>query len=267
MTSELRIGVAMWTLLSLTACSEHRDGVGLEVGVMHHPGDAHAQVHYPAGAERGFITDQGYGVVLRQAFLVVGRVELLACEPSAAQRVLGGLRMLLAPVSVARAHGLSSPTVLATPHVVDLMDEDRNILSMARMEPPPGEYCGVRLGVEAADTDAVGLPGPRDDPRAIDMVGRSLAAAGRFVVPGEQRSRDFRIESDAVDEVELPFVDPEGRPTRLTLSAKRLHAELRLEVPYYPMFDGVPLAASEPELQAFTTLRNLLGGARAVIVE
>lgn len=236
---------------------------------MHHPGDGHEQVHYPAGAERGFVTDQGYGVVLQQAYLVVSRVELLPCDPSAAQRVLGAVGKLLRPVSVARAHGLSSPTVLATPHVVDLMDEDRNILSMARMEPPPGQYCGVRLSVEAADADAVGLPAPPDDPEAIDidMIGRSLALAGRFVVPGEQRSRDFLIESDASDEVELAFVSTGGQPTRLTLSASRLNAELRLEVAYYHMLDGVPLIASEPELQARTTLRNLLGGARAVIVD
>ena len=255
------LALACAGLLLAAACSERTEGMALEVGLMHHPGDGHEHVHYPAGAERGIVTDKDYGVVLRRALLVVSRVELQPCEEDTARAALRGLRELLWPVSVAHAHGENTPTVLAVPNVLDLIDEDRNTIALARMEPPPGEYCGVILTADAADDDAVGLPGDGS------LDGRTLLAEGVFVAPGEGTEQPFSYSSELEDEVELPFVDTGGEPTRLRLSADAPMAELRLEVGYYGMLDGIDLAEPDALVDSFRVIRNLLSNARAVVTE
>jgi hypothetical protein len=168
---------------------------------------------------------------------------------------------------VARAHGLETPTLMARPHVLDLIDEDHRTLSLARMQPPAGEYCSLRVKAQSADADAVGLASPKEARGGIDMQGLSLALAGRFVHSDDTEDHSFELTSDAVEEASLPLVDEAGEPARVVLSASRRLAELRLELQYYPLLDGVELSHDDQDVQSFLALRNLLQHARAVVAQ
>jgi hypothetical protein len=256
-------GLLAWALCAwaLLGCSERTEGMALELGVMHHPGEGLDTVRYPAGAERGFITDQGYGVVLRRAHVVIGRVELQRCEQSMVTSVLRGVGTLLSPVSIAHAHGGSSPTVVAVPTVLDLLDEDRNTISLARMEPPPGSYCSAVVRVDVADADAVGAPADGS------MLGHSARVEGVFVGPGDSDERAFQYHTELPDEVELPFVDARGEATAIELSGTSRVAELRIELGYYAMLDGIELTEPDELVDGFRVIRNLLTQARAVVAD
>lgn len=252
---------ALLGVCALLGCSERTEGMALELGVMHHPGQGLEAVQYPAGAERGFITDRGYGVVLRRAQVVIGRVELRPCEAGALASLLRSASALLSPVSVAHAHGGSSPTMVAVPTVLDLLDEDRNTISLARMEPPPGAYCSAVVRVDVADADAVGAPADGS------MLGRSARVEGVFVGPGDSDEHAFQYHAELPDEVELAFVDARGEARAIELSGTSRVAELRIELGYYAMLDGIELSEPDELVDGFRVIRNLLSGARAVVAD
>jgi hypothetical protein len=93
------------------------------------------------------------------------------------------------PLGAAWAHGTSSPTRLAAPHVVSLTDGAR--LELGRLEPPAGAWCAVHVALGPADADAEGAEG-------TTMVGKMLELHlddGRTVTRRDSVSFDLPFES------------------------------------------------------------------------
>ena len=250
-----------WVLFGMclaAACTSRTEGMSVELGVMHLPGDdpALASVVYQDGESRGLVTDAGYGVVLYRAAIVISEIELLPCAPTLGAR----LRELLSPTGVAYAHGTVPARLFSTPHAIDLSSTDRLTLSLARMEPPPGDYCKLRVRVAPAkDT-------PEDAPGDLDLTSRSLYLQGVFVPlddPDPQES-PLLLRSTLNDELTLTIVDDDGDATPLSLSAEQPNAELRIELAYYRLLDGVDLRGDDEELAAFEVIRNLLLNTKVV---
>lgn len=75
------------------------------------------------------------------------RVELVPCE----DQTRGYAARLLAK---AHAHGVSTDTILAVHHVLNLSDDDA---TLGQWTPPAGSYCEVDVLFAPADDDAIGL--------------------------------------------------------------------------------------------------------------
>lgn len=244
--------MALVLLASLAgACSQHEPGISLSVTLQPFRigiGDAGAD-------DATLFTDLGYHVSLEHAYVVISRVELLACE-NGSRTALPSLNDLLSPVSRARAHGMGSPTALAVPHVVDLLATAARDSMLGRLAPPPGDYCSVRIAVEAADADAVGLP------VAVDIVGRSLDLAGRFTADGVEE-HEFRYRDERGAWRELPLLDGRGQETVLRLSAQQRSAQLHLAISPRSLLDGVPMQSIDHEQAASIAVDNVLASASA----
>ncbi len=249
--------LALAALLPVLArCTTHQDGTAVEIGVMHLPGADTQAAANPAGAERSFTTDRGYAITLQKAYVVLSRVELLPCEQA---RLWQELRGLLGP-SIAYAHVASTPTVLGVPHVIDLMDKDNSVVSLARMEPPAGQYCKTRIWIDQADRDAVDLP------LDVPMVGRAVYLEGNYLSPnGGTQQHHFRYYTSQQSYQEVGFVDTRDKPATLELSSNHLMGELRMELGYYAVLDGMEMVEADYEPNAFQAVRNLLANARAVL--
>jgi hypothetical protein len=146
--------------------------------------------------------------------VVVSEVELLPCQPGIAER----LQQFLIPQAF--AHTSSSPTLLGTPHVLDVRALQSVVIGT--LEPPPGEYCGLRVFISAADDDAVGLD------LHPWMLNRSVALVrGNDVLVGTTAAYEFRAEFPRT------IVEP-GSPRRLTV---RIQPD-SLTAPPEPQGDG-----------------------------
>lgn len=146
--------------------------------------------------------------------IVVSELELLPCEPGIAERMQQWL------IPAALAHTSSSPTLLGNPLVLDVRAQQSVVAGT--LEPPPGEYCGLRIFISAADDDSVGLD------LHPWMLNRSVALA---------RGSDVLIETTAAYEFRVEFppatVEP-GSPAQLTV---RIQPD-SLAAPAEPQGDG-----------------------------
>ena len=159
MTCDARSTAGLFAIacaLALSACSMHEDGITVQIGVTRaaQARASDAGQTTAAAARSTLVTDSDETVHFDHAYVVLSRVELLACT-TASRRTR--IEELLGP-SIAYAHGISSPTVWAVPTVLDLLDDSAHGLPVARMQPPPGEYCAARITLDQADADAVNLP-------------------------------------------------------------------------------------------------------------
>lgn len=242
--------------LACAACAvvSHEEGIGLEISLTHQVGrePEWENVSYAHGAERGLLTDRGYGVTLERALIVIGELRLMACDESSAAsapRRDGGVWALLSTAlspGIAHAHGDSSPFVHATPVVFDLMDTDRNVRLLASMAPPPGRYCSMRLRVSAADEDAQGIGD------APDMVDRSVLVSGRYARSTERRDEHFEIATALDDVMDVAFPEP------LELSEAEPFGHLLFELSYGAILNGVELSEPVEPLDELQVIRNLL---------
>jgi hypothetical protein len=268
MTSERRTLIAFaLALLGLSvSCAEREPGIQVELSMLHQMGSEPQfdSVRNGSGIERGVVTDLDYGVALSRIQLVIGRVELVPCETLGA-RWLGPatwdeLLRFVRPVGVAHAHGRASPLALSAPRVLDLMGEDRATFSYGQLAPPPDRYCALRVIVEPADADAEGLA-------EEGLVGRSLWLEGSFIAAADPRARPLALDSALSDSIDVPFVDARGAPRELELSASERQAELRIELSYGHLLDGIDLRFDAPEQQQYLAIHNLLRSLRVVVAE
>jgi len=249
-------------------CSHREPGVVVEVSMLHQMGSEPSfdGVQIGAGVERGMVTDRGYGVTLSRIQLVIGRLELVPCADTQArlprpERAWDELRRFLSPVSVAHAHGTASPLALAAPRVVDLMAQDRAAFEYGSLAPPPGRYCALGVQVEPADADADGLA------RSEALVGRSLWLEGSFIADADPIAHPLVLGSELSDRIDVSFVDGQGAPRELQLSETSRHGEVRLELSYGHLLDGIDLRQDAPEQQQYMAIRNLLRSLSAVVGE
>ena len=109
---------------------------------------------------------------LERAYLVHDVVELLTCQQLEQPTLPPGFGTAQRrwTVSLAHAHGPTTPTRIGDTCVLELAPEPR-ATELGAFAPPPGEYCAVRLSWSAADEDAIGR-----EAASVEMLGRSLWA-------------------------------------------------------------------------------------------
>ncbi len=178
-----------WTVISLTAvlaaCSGNSsDHAGTQFAVhsTHHMSKDLAG-NYPAHAAneaRTFTTEGGTSVTLTKAYAVFESVELMACPQTAWQKFMHRLPMSLF-VGHAFAHSEASPTKISEPSVENIFSADLSARLLGSIEPPPGNYCALRVTIGPADFDTSNLPAD------VNMVGKSVylqgtTSAGDFTI-------------------------------------------------------------------------------------
>ncbi len=155
-------------------------------------------------------------------YWTTSEVELLPCR-SAWQRAARWL------VPEAHAHGLATPTLLATPTVESAAATDDVLLGELR--PPAGEYCGLRYRMAPADADAVDLGA------APEMLGNSVLLRGALGSAAAELEA-FELSSGFGVEVELPL--------SLELTRERPEATIRFEHDPASGFEGLDLMGLAP---------------------
>lgn len=86
-----------------------------------------------------------------QLWVVFDAVELVACDATSTSAPGYALTW----ITRAHAHGPTTPIRQGTPQVIDLFMEEPAPLAV--FEPPPDEYCSLKLSMGPADEDAFGL--------------------------------------------------------------------------------------------------------------
>lgn len=133
-------------------------------------------VAMPVGAGPKTITnDLGDVIVLQRAYLVMSNVTMETdCTGTSFFALFEQLLDVVIPV--AHAHTTATPTSTGIPVVVDLLGADNVVIDLGETSPPVGDYCGLTLTLDTADSDAANLPDTAaGEP---DMVGRSLYMEG-----------------------------------------------------------------------------------------
>ncbi len=196
---------------------------------------------------RTFSNDLGYEVVLSRGYLAVGSVELYECE---AASVLPTLELPLG-VKSALAHSVSSPTRLGEPGVISLTGTADDAFALGTLEPPPGDYCALRVGLAVADSDASHLPSD------TNLVGLTLYVAGTY-----QKGADQPVPFEASTDVEvvrhldlepLSLGDEEDSEVTLTIASKGEH-----------WFDGVDFEALASDALGEQVFNNVAASLDAV---
>ena len=209
----MKYALIMLPLLALAACGDEE---GIRVGIQ-------AQANT---LPTSYTTVNG-DVALVDSYVVVQTAELVAC-PSVTTMLLKALN----PLPSAMAHVETSPTLLGVPVVMTVAGEQAHT-RVGSLQPPPGEYCGIRLNVGPADEDAVGLP-------SDDLIGRSI-----FVNGTDAAGAAFSYGSAATDSVQVDF------SSRIVLDEDRRVATINLSV--IPSFDSVDVRA---ETAGADTIQN-----------
>lgn len=235
MRSSLPITIALLGFVSLPHCMRVTDGI--EVDVAYHPAATPARIR----------TDMEYRVRLERALMVVGKVELIRCD-----NFVLDLWELLAPAR-ARAHVLGTPTSLAVPLVIDLMESAGTPLFAGTMKPPPGRYCGVRVIGMPADQDAVGLTDEN-----LDMMQHSVLIAGRIedMTTGEETPLLAQIWE--VLQCEMLFDRP------LVFDSPVLE-NVSIQIDHTKWFDGIDFALQTPGAVQQRITENVRSSLRAVL--
>ncbi len=245
-----RLRFAVMALCALLAgCTSEHLGISLEVGLYVHPSPTvleggGMQVKHDVQIHAGpFENDEGYVVTLEQAYITVSGTELVPCDDGPVAKLL----YLIFPVRTAHAHSSSTPTQSGVPFVVDAGGAMEEPSLIADLQPPPGEYCSMKVEIGPADPDAEGLP---EDP---DMVGRSLYLSGYYDDEGEV---PFVIESDDTLVVTVVFRNEDGNPAPLVLSEVQAYS-VNTGSSYDIWLDGVDFAGMTPADMAAGALRSV----------
>jgi hypothetical protein len=248
MTYSQLAAAAALLALAAASCIVREPGTRVEVDALSHAG----------GTSRATLTsDQGYHVQLDELYIVLSRVELVPC-PGAQRASL--LREVLGP-SIAYAHGTNTATAWSVPYVLAPLHDDAPV-PIAVLHPPAITYCGLRVSLEAADADAERVP------HAIDLNGLSMYVSGSYDLDDSGRPGvDFRYQSFVSSTMELPLVDAAGQPSVLALSEDNLEVNLRIEISYQQLFDGLALFPGAFSTFGDVLLRQALTHATAVIGE
>lgn len=203
----------------------------------------------PQGAgAKTVINTEGVTVTLNKAYVTLWSVEMQTdCSASSFAALGEGLLEFLIPS--ASAHADDSPTLLGTPHVINLLTADSDVLALGNLSPAAGDYCGVEAALFPADEDAVGLP------TDVNMDGKTLYIEGTYQV-GSGDATSFTIDlSTRALEKGLSF------PALLQLSSSHLTDSRTIKLSYERWFDGLDFAQIDTagqQDQVLTNVRNSL---------
>jgi hypothetical protein len=197
--------------------------------------------------------DLGYVVALDAGFLVDDAVTLGACDPTSTT----ALDRFVA-IPSARAHDVTDPSSIALLHVEDLVhpSEPRDRWSSF----PAARYCRA-LWLVARTTQ------PLDEPRGVDVVGKSLVANGTWargdatgsfaVSTWWPHGKLVDLDAAVADRASLAAADADGRPRAATITVRRRLASL---------FDGIDFSTASADEIAGGMLDDLVGTATIEVV-
>ncbi len=237
MRFSLLVTIALLCAASLPHCIRVSDGI--EVDVAYQPAATPAEVR----------TDMGYRVRLERALIAVGKVELIRCD-----NFVVDLWELLAPAR-ARAHGLTSPTSLGVPVVIDLMESAGVPLFAGTLRPPPGRYCGLRVVGMPVDQDAEGLTDEN-----LEMMQHSVLIEGRVEDESTGGETPLLARIWEVLQCELRFDRPWvfDSPVFKTIS---------IHIDHTKWFDGIDFALRSSAAVQQQIADNVRSSLRAVLPE
>jgi hypothetical protein len=145
--------------------------------------------------------------------------------------------------SLAVAHGAGGPATIAEPLVVQLAPGDSRIKPVGTLQPPSDRYCGLRVLIKAADSDA------RELDRMVTMKDHSTVARGAYATDGAWEPFDWTstrtVERVFEFDEPLEFDTDDSRPVSISI-------DLRAR----SWFEGVDFTASADDAQA-AFLRNI----------
>jgi hypothetical protein len=179
--------------------------------------------------------------LLGTGWVTVSQVTLVRCAGQAWR-----WERVLSPLTVAWAHGESSPLAVAVPHVLDVMAARQ--LEAGTFSPAPGRYCQVRVTFSPADADANGLA------QADAMMGRVLR------LTGSQDGAPFEAVASQEHTVALELRNAAGDVEALTVDAARNHAVVQVTLP-----DVFPLLGSSL-LDGVAVLHHIAGACTAKVL-
>lgn len=159
-------------------------------------------------------------------------------------------------VSKAHAHGGTTPTRMAVPHVIDLLSTDTAQWTSALSHPPPGAYCWVRLTIGPADRDAVGMPSDEN------LTDTALRLRGRYGMQGETLTNAFTVSSTRVQSIDVPLLDGEGQSAPLVLSDAQRDVAVDVWFDAPRVLDGVDVTSPVETVGGLYAITNLLASVR-----
>lgn len=165
---------------------------------------------------------------ITQLTTVYDAVELISCATLEDGPIIPGLTAFDL-LSTAHAHGPSTPTRQGVPFVISWVSAGSST-TLATFEPPPGDYCALRLDLGPADEDAIIVA---DGERGESMMGKTLRADRARGHQGWQRAATS-ARADVTFYFEQPWRFPDDQD---------LHATLTLEL------DLAILLSSQPQTQ------------------
>jgi hypothetical protein len=153
------------------------------------------------------VTDTGHEVRPDRLAVTIWSIELERCDAKPpGMRASDLLDVMGDAVSMSRAyaHAERAPNRIWRSRVVTLDHQASKTIDMGEMTPSPGEYCRIRVLLQAADEDSLQLD------EAPDMQGVAACAAGRWRSPGDESWQAFDWTSsrtvERVFELEEPLV-------------------------------------------------------------
>jgi hypothetical protein len=148
----------------------------------------------------------------------------------------------------AHAHGVSTPTLMATPSVESAAASGD--IQLGELGPPATEYCGLRYGIGPADMDATGL---LEHP---EMLGKAFLLRGALGYDGEALV-DFELSSPGGFEVTLPI--------SLDLTRAHPRATIRLIRDAAATLEGLSLEGLTPNERYQALVEALLTDVRVAV--
>lgn len=194
----------------------------------------------PAG-NKTFKTTEGVQITLKKAYLVIWSVKLETdCSSSNFVQWFDWL------IPQAFAHAQATPSQLGVPNVIDILSDDRNILKLGEIYPPPATYCGSTVELMKADEDTQHLP------KETPMLNKVLYIEGEYLPIGKSEAIPF-----VIDLAKTPRPRNLKFPISLVLSNTNRIAQLNFKINYDRWFDGIDFNALSQESQKDFLLNNV----------
>lgn len=247
----------------LTACNSGggdnsvEEGITVTVTATHQQSaDALGQTPQISAGVKTFHNSEGTLITLTKAYLTLWSVQLESdCNlPDFAQRGRSLFNWLIPTVN---AHAQVSPTRLAVPNVINLLDTDLTSMTLGVIQPPPNHYCGMSVEMLKADADTQHFP------TDLDMVNRTLYLEGHYLVSGASQAIPFNV--DTAKSLRPKYL---LLPEVLNLSSSHRTAQLGIRIIYDRWFDGLnlPFLATD-EIQQTLLFNNVTDSLKTVKFE
>lgn len=239
-------GVGALTALWPSACVVNELGTAWEWNVA-------MGANTPASTEI-VVDDQTLHVEVERALVSIVALEAIPCAGVDATAT----NAEFSPLSAARAHGGTTPTRMAIPHVVDLLSVDGSHWASALSHPPPDSYCWARLTIGPADRDAVGMPSDED------LTGLALVVRGRYSADNVGNGSAFTVSSARTQSIDVAFVNTRGELAPLVVSESQRNVAVDVWLQAPRVLEGVDPTSTVETLGGLHAITNVLASVHAM---